>query len=973
MLNDENQDPLTHYNLVNTITIPHNTDTKMHLQQLKGVTILHMNIRSVKKNMDEFTTMLQSFGTEIEIIVLTEAMLHADLPIYPIPNYECCQARGDLTRNEGVLIYFRCQWQVEEIVHTIADCTSLLIKLRGNGCDLSILGIYRTPSISDINPFVDSLETTLKQHKKLLPILVGDINVNINYPNNTSEKSDYYLNTLSALGYISCINAYTRVTDTSKTIIDHMFIPEKLYHEEVRGMVVETSVTDHYTEILNIPTASYKPEKTRTTTTIRKTNYAELNRKLQIEEWAEVYAGGDVNQAYESFLNTYKSHIEACTEQQLRTSANKKIIKPWVTAALLEEMRHRDKLIKQAKSSRDEGFKQFSKDYAKNVKLKIISQKNNYFKQKLLEAGRDLRKTWNVVNRVTNKETVKKPISCINHEGREVKITENSSLITKLFNEHYLTTGVKLASKINVDKTAQSAYLNRLPRNPNTIYLAPCTINEMLKNINSLKNTSSTGVDQIGSACLKQTANHIVKPITHVANMMLETGIFPDKLKKATIIPCFKQGDRREINNYRPISLINTLAKVFEKVIYERIERFAANYKLLSNRQFGFEKNTGTNDAIAEVINEVNKAREKGLFTLLLFIDLQKCFDTIPHRLLIKKMEILGIRGLGGELLKSYITGRTQITKINEFSSEEGAITVGLPQGSLMAPLLFKLYINDLLTLKLYGKLTAFADDTNNLNSAKTREILYREANEDFAQIREWMQWNLLSLNVQKTTFMEIKKNSGNHILDNTQLQILDLNKTNTTKYLGITIDDRLVWDEHITVLTSKIRKTFYKFLQLRQVAKNELLRMAYFALVQSHLQYGIIAWGGATQNIIEKLNVAQKRVLKIMLKKPRTFPTQELFQVAKVLTVNQLYLKEAVTMTHKNRHKIPSVQHQHDTRYISTNPLQQFNTKMTYTQRQAHYKGIQLYNTMPRETKEITNVHTFRKIAHRFILSTTT
>lgn len=966
MINNKD-DPIMQHNLVTTLTIPHDANTKTRLKQLNGVKILHMNIRSVKKNLDEFMTMLQSFEVEIPIIVLTEAQLHADLPIYSIPTYECQGAMGNLTRNEGVLIYYKTDWDAEVIPNTITDCNSLLIKLKNKDKEVNVLGVYRSPSVNNVIPFVDSLEETLKNHRKLGIVVVGDVNINLKYPNTQSDKTDYYLNMTSSCGYISCINNETRVTDRSSSIIDHIFIHGNMYHEDITALVIETSVTDHYTEVINLPTVITKKEHQHRKP-MQKINYTQLNVKLQEERWTNVYNEGDTNRAYDTFLKTFKEHIDECSEQIVRNPARTTKIKPWMTMELVEEIRHRDKIMKKAKTSSNETFKEYCRTFATNVKAKLFAIKNSYFKEQLREAGNDMKKTWKIINNVTNNGQTSKPISSIVYQDKEFTVKENADIVAKLFNEHYLTTGVKLAQQFEENEDSHRTYINGLIRNPHSIYLRPCTSAEIQKHIGKLKNTHSTGHDGINSLCIKNTAEFITRPITYLANLMMETGTFPDNLKKATVIPCFKSGNRKELNNYRPISLITTLAKIFERVICDRVEGFVNQHKILSDRQFGFKKNTGTNDALSEVVNEINLAKDKGHFTTLLMLDLQKCFDTIPHNYLLKKLEILGIRGLGGKLLKSYITGRTQRAKINEISSSEGLITIGLPQGSIMAPILFKLYINDIFQLKLYGKLTTFADDTSSTNSAPNREQLYREANSDFNQIRDWLQINQLSLNVQKTTYLEIKKKKP-VVSGNDDHKIKDIQKAKSAKYLGIVIDEKMSWEEHITLLTQKIRKTYYKFLQLRQSADKEILRMTYFAIVQSHLQYGILAWGGATQNVMEKLNVAHRRVLKIILKKPKLFPTVELFQLAQVLTVNQIYLKEAVTLIHKHRNSLQNVTHQHETRFISTQPLIQNRPKTTYIQRQANYQGIKFYNNLEREIKLIANLPTFRRKIHNILL----
>lgn len=208
--------------------------------------------------------MLQSLRESIDIIILTEGHLNENNPILDIPNYECVTAQGRRTKNEGVLIYYKTPMQAAAVTtEIIKECTSILItfqtnnNINNNNNQLTILGIYRTPSISDVEPFVSSLEITLDKYKAKNPIIIGDVNINIK--NHNSNRSTRYLDMLATRGYISCINDYTRVTNETESCIDHIFIPEELFCEQITALNILTKVTDHYTQIINIP--SQTPEK----------------------------------------------------------------------------------------------------------------------------------------------------------------------------------------------------------------------------------------------------------------------------------------------------------------------------------------------------------------------------------------------------------------------------------------------------------------------------------------------------------------------------------------------------------------------------------------------------------------------------------------------------------------------------------------------------------------------------------------
>lgn len=261
--------------------------------------------------------------------------------------------------------------------------------------------------------------------------------------------------------------------------------------------------------------------------------------------------------------------------------------------------------------------------------------------------------------------------------------------------------------------------------------------------------------------------------------------------------------------------------------------------------------------------------------------------------------------------------------------------------------------------------MSAFADDTSITCTANTIEHLQQITNNDFKCIQNWLNTNLLSLNLEKTTYINFSNKRNPNDLS---LKIKDIQQTDSTKYLGIIIDEKLKWECHIHHVVKKLRKTIYKFVQLRNVASKKLITAVYYALIQSQLIYGIASWGGAFLNTIEKLNVIQRKILKIIHKKPNRFPTVELFKLANVLTINQLFIKEAITTIHNKKRDLPAIEHNYDTRWTDTQPLRQNLAKLTLTQRQAPYTGIEHYNKLPIAIKNIKNPKSFRKKLNQWL-----
>lgn len=293
--------------------------------------------------------------------------------------------------------------------------------------------------------------------------------------------------------------------------------------------------------------------------------------------------------------------------------------------------------------------------------------------------------------------------------------------------------------------------------------------------------------------------------LTQLINQVLESGEFPNCLKETTIIPIYKGGKRNLPRNYRPIALINTFSKIIEKIIKAKIVKFIQETGGFDETQYGFQENSNTQAAVMDVINYINNQLDNGKYVVAVYIDLKKAFDTVDHRLLLEMLDDLGIRGVGNKLIETYLNNRTIVTNINESISGKEVISKGVPQGSVLGPLLYLLYIQNINRVNFSGKYVVYADDTVLLQADPNPIALEHKVNKDLTALQTWINGNRLTLNAKKTEYIIFNQKNKKEILLNIKIDAMQITQTKTAKYLGLTMDDKLQWEKHAETVASKL------------------------------------------------------------------------------------------------------------------------------------------------------------------------
>ncbi|MBY0580283.1 MAG: reverse transcriptase family protein, partial [Rickettsiales bacterium] len=460
------------------------------------------------------------------------------------------------------------------------------------------------------------------------------------------------------------------------------------------------------------------------------------------------------------------------------------------------------------------------------------------------------------------------------------------------FNNFFTTIASKLSNGIPISKFNYKEYLT----NPisNSFYMQPITKEETLNYINStIIEGRSVGPNSLPTKLFKLVSGTLCKPLSIILNNSFCNGTFPDAFKLAQIIPIHKNGSTIDCTNYRPISLLSNVSKIFEKVMHNKLFNFLNQNQCLYKHQFGFRKRYSTAHALIKITESIRVALDSGNFACGVFVDFQKAFDTVDHEILLSKLNYYGVRGISLQWFKSYLSDRQQFVTLNGISSDIKKVSIGIPQGSILGPLLFIIYINDLNLSIKHSKTYHFADDTNLQLITNSLKKLNKYINQDMASLVQWLRANKISLNTKKTEIIVFKTRKTNFLKKNKKnipkylnfrISGQKLSLSSNITYLGVVLDEKLSFKTHISDLTLKLSRSIGMLAKVRHYVNFETLLSIYHSIFGSHLRYACQVWGQSKTVCLSRIVSLQNRAVRIIHFCPRYFSTDILYLTSKIL-----------------------------------------------------------------------------------------
>ena len=466
--------------------------------------------------------------------------------------------------------------------------------------------------------------------------------------------------------------------------------------------------------------------------------------------------------------------------------------------------------------------------------------------------------------------------------------------------------------------------------------------------------------------------------LLHVTNLSISQGTFPRELKIAKVLPLYKAKDKMFISNYRPVSILPIFSKIYERIMYKRLLSFLNKHNILYQYQFGFRENHGVNSALIYMIDKILKSLDKGEIVVGLFLDFCKAFDTVDHQILINKMNKYGIRGTALEWIKSYLSERKQFVYFNGINSSEQNIVCGIPQGSILGPLFFLIYINDIARVSKLLFFLLFADDTNIFITGKDINTITHTLNQELKKLLIWLQVNKLSINIDKTKYiifsLRKKVNTVSHIYINNNI----IERVYSTKFLGIIIDSKLSWIDHVQHIKTKIAKGLGILCKSRKILNINTLLTLYYSFVFPYIVYCIEVWGSVNKLLFSSIFKLQKRAVRIIVSANYRAHTDPIFTKLKILPLHKVYqMRVLIFMFKFSNNTLPNIFtkmfqvnvniHHYSTR--QSYKLHVMKCKTSALLNSMSYQGTLLWNYMSDTVNTHCSIQTFQWHLKKFML----
>ena len=824
--------------------------------------------------------------------------------------------------------------------------------------------IYRPPDTSkylhkDFNAVFNSMVTKASGESKEM-IVLGDMNVNFLVP----EENKNLKSVLELLGLKQIIEKPTRITETSRTLIDVILTntPANISCTDV----IATGIGDHDMPgcVRKINNGRFNP-RLITCRDYKTYNARNMNSELKKVDWTPFYSQRNVNEAWAKMKNILSDIFGRHAPKISKKVRGKPA--PWLSNKVKVLMNHRDKLLRRSKRTRKESDISEYKRKRNEVNIAIKRAKSDYHKKLLKESAKDPNKFWKTLKSIyPTKKNDKQTMKTLDIDGAKIK---DPHLIAEAFCSFF--TGIVTTLKEKAFPLCNFRWKRPTKMSTRTdqkFIFKTVSRYEVKQQLKSIKRNKATGLDDLPPGLIKDSAELISAPLAHLINLSLKTGIFPTDWKTAKVIPTHKSGAHSNPDNYRPISVLPVISKVIEKVIHHQLIIFLDKNHLLTNFQFGFRPKLSTEYAATILLDSIRDNVDKGRLVGAIFVDLSKAFDTVSHAMLLDKLPIYGVQGKELEWFKDYLFFRKAKVSCNGCLSKENALLTGVPQGSILGPLLFLILFNDVVDVIEHSSILKYADDTVLYVADQDIQSINAKLSKDMDCLADWLKSNELVLNLKKGKTEALLFGTPQRIAK--QAEPLEIKLSHETviknateyKYLGVRVDSSLNLNSNFNTCYNKASGRLRLLAKIRSYLDQATAATIYNVMVLPAFTYCGILQLKYTNTQLSRLSSLHSRALKIVFRDGR--PNKKLTSVVNANKTRACKLVrkclDKETCEQLQNH-FTLQEHERQTRN-NTYTLKLPRIKTEYARKSFLFMGAKVYNELPLELRKIENYEEFEK-----------
>ena len=805
---------------------------------------LHVNIRSLLPKLDLLKTWVHTVTPDV--LAISESWLKKSTanPDIFIPGYNIFR-QDRATKGGGVALYVKnhlqCTVSLSKSVPKLLELLVLKIKLCNN-FSLSVAVCYRPPSAPLCSLTV--LSELLAPHISSEFILLGDLNWDMSNP------PDLVVQQFDALNLYQIISEPTRLnlkSPSSATLIDVILTNAP---SNYKSGVFSQDLSDHCAIACMRSSSSVKrPPVCVSKRSLKNFDLEAFLHDTAAVSWGKINTFPTLEMAWSFFKSTFGQIINK--HAPLIKLRIKDRFSPWFSRDLAALIRQKNALWRKARSSQSPADWLAFRQCRNKCTQAVRKAKVTHFLDKFASCGSDAKKFWKTVKSMENKLHSPHLPNAMTFDN--IVVTDKSHMAS-LFNQHFVNSAHVFSARPST--AAPSLSLSPTTPSSGTFSFRPITTSEVLENLTKLDSNKSAGSDGLDPMFLKAAAPVIAVPITRLFNMSLELSTFPLDWKSALVFPLFKGGSSSDPNCYRPISILPCLAKVLEKLVHKQLSQFLTSNNILSNLQSGFRPGHGCITATLKVLDDIISSLDSKQTCIAAFIDLSKAFDSVIHPILLQRLSSIGLSPHSCNWFASYLNNRVQQVKSENIKSAPLTISKGVPQGSILGPTLFSIYINDITRNAGNSKIHLYADDTILYSEGPSLHSAAATLQHSLTSVEQHFHSLHLLLNTKKTKCIIFnRKHTPTHVPKILCADGSELEFVSSYKYLGLWLDSSLSFTTHIKHLQSKV-KARLSFLyrnkaSFTRAAKHTLVKMTILPI----FDYGDSIYRIAPHSTLSKLD----------------------------------------------------------------------------------------------------------------------